>query len=86
MYCSPLGSSVQWDFSGKNIGVGCHFLLHGIFMTLGLNPDLLHWQADSLLLSLLGKHKLQLTLGHNRFELCQSTFMDYLFNKYYSTT
>ena len=22
-----------WDFSGKTTGVGCHFLLHGIFLT-----------------------------------------------------
>ena len=26
-----------WDFSGKNTGVGCHFLLQGIFLTHGLN-------------------------------------------------
>ena len=39
-----------WDFPGKNTGVGCHFLLQGIFLTQGLNPCLLcrlHWQADS---------------------------------------
>ena len=29
----------------------CHFLLQGIFPTQGLNLCLLHWQADSLLLS-----------------------------------
>ena len=40
-----------WDSPGKNAGVGCHFLLQGIFLTQGLNPSLLHWQADSLLLS-----------------------------------
>ena len=38
----------QGDFPGKNTGVGCHFLLQGIFLTQGLNPHLLHWQADSL--------------------------------------
>ena len=46
-----------WDFSGKNTGVDGHFLLLGIFPTQGLNPPLLcllHWQADSLPLSLLG--------------------------------
>ena len=37
-----------WDFPGKNTGVGCHFLLQGIFSTQGLNPPLLHWQAGSL--------------------------------------
>ena len=33
--------------------MGCHALLHGVFLTQGLNPHLLHllpWQADSLLL------------------------------------
>ena len=30
-----------WDFSGRNTGVGCHFLLPGIFPTQGLNSRLL---------------------------------------------
>ena len=37
-----------WDFPGKNTGVGCHFLLQGIFPTQGSNPCLLHWEVDSL--------------------------------------
>jgi len=39
------------DFPGKNTGVGCHFLIQGIFLTQGSNPHLLcllPWQADSL--------------------------------------
>ena len=40
-----------WDFPGKNTGVGCYFLLQGIFPTLGSNLCLLHWQAVSLPLS-----------------------------------
>ena len=36
-----------WDSPGKKSGVGCHFLLYGIFWTQGLNPNLLHWQVDS---------------------------------------
>ena len=28
-----------WDSPGKNTGVGCHFLLQGIFLTQGLNPQ-----------------------------------------------
>ena len=32
----------SWHFPGKNIGMGCHFLLQGIFLTQGSNPDLLH--------------------------------------------
>ena len=33
-----------WGFPGKNTGVGCHFLLQGIFPTQGSNPGLLHWR------------------------------------------
>ena len=32
----------QWAISVKNTGVGCHFLLQGIFSTQGSNPCLLH--------------------------------------------
>jgi len=28
------------EFSSKNIGMGCHFLLQGIFLTQGSNPCL----------------------------------------------
>ena len=31
-----------WDFQGKSTGVGCHFLLQGIFPTQGSNPCLSH--------------------------------------------
>ena len=50
LQCSVMSSSLwshglypvlcPWDFSGKNTGVGCHFLLQGIFPTQGLNPCL----------------------------------------------
>ena len=40
-----------WEAPGKNPGVGCHFLLQGIFPTQGSNLHLLPWQADSLPLS-----------------------------------
>ena len=46
----PLGSSVHGIFR-QEYGVGCHFLLQGIFPTQGLNLHLLHWQVNSLLLS-----------------------------------
>ena len=55
--CSPPCSSVQGDSPGKSTGVGCHALLQGIFPTQGLNLfllHLLHWQAGSLPLLLLG--------------------------------
>ena len=40
-----------WGSPGKSPGVGCHFLLQGIFPGQGSNPCLLHWQVDSLPLS-----------------------------------
>ena len=50
-----------WNFPGKNIGTGCHFLLQGIFPTQGSNLHflhLLHWQASSLPAEPLGKASL----------------------------
>ena len=41
----------SWNSPGKNTGVGCHFLLQGIFLTQGSNPRLLrllYWQGSSL--------------------------------------
>ena len=46
-----------------NPGVGCHFLLQGIFMTQGQNRrhlHLLHWQVGSLLLAPPGNSQLYL--------------------------
>ena len=42
MDCSLPGSSVHGDSIGKNTGVGCHFLLQGIFPNQEPNPGLLH--------------------------------------------
>ena len=67
-----------WDFPGKNTGVVCHFLLQGIFQTQGWNPcllHLLHWQADSLPLSLLVMSQLSPSgmgiVGHSPESSCQ---------------
>ena len=68
MDCSSPGSSVH-DFPGKNTGVGCHFLLQRIFLTQGLNPCLLLWQASSLLLSHLGSPKHCKDLRKQEFRL-----------------
>ena len=49
--CTVARQAPLWDFSGRNTGVGCPFLLQGIFLIQGWNPHLphlLHWQADSL--------------------------------------
>ena len=48
----------SWNFSGKNTGVGCHFLFQGIIPTQGSNPHLLgllywkqildHWATEKV--------------------------------------
>ena len=43
-----------WNVPGKNTGVGCHFLLQGIFEIQGSYLRFLYWQADSLPLSHVG--------------------------------
>ena len=45
--CEPMewslpGSSVHGISLSKNTGAGCHFLLHGIFLTQGLDPGVPH--------------------------------------------
>ena len=42
MDCNLPGSSVHGSFLGKSTGVGCHFLLQGIFLNQGLNPGRPH--------------------------------------------
>ena len=52
--CGPLGPTPLYRDPSKNTGVGCPFLLQGIFPTQRLNLcllQLLHGQADSLPLS-----------------------------------
>ena len=46
------------DFLGKSTGVGCHFLLQGIFLTQGSNPSLPHCRQTLYRLSHQGSHLL----------------------------
>ena len=51
MDCSPARLLCPWDSPGKKTGMGCRFLVQGIFLTQGSNMYLLcllHWQANSL--------------------------------------
>ena len=48
--------SCPWNSSGKNTGVGCHFLLQGIFLTQGWNLGLLHCRPILYHLSHQGSH------------------------------
>ena len=57
MDCSLRGSSVHGFFPGKSTGVGCHFLLLGIFPTQGLKPGLPHCRQTFYRLSHLGSPK-----------------------------
>ena len=51
LFVTPLSAALQaplsMDSPGKNIGMGCHFPLQGIFLTQGLNPSPA-FQEDSL--------------------------------------
>ena len=51
MGCSLPGLLCPWDSPGKNIEVGSHSLLQGIFPTYRLNPGLLHYKQILYLLS-----------------------------------
>ena len=42
MDCSPPRLLGPWDFPGMSTGVGCHFLLQGIFPNQGSNTGLPH--------------------------------------------
>ena len=72
------GRSLPAESPGKpkNTGLGCHFLLQGIFPSQGLNLHLLcllHWQVDSLILVPPGKPNM---LGFFSFlELHMSCFL-----------
>ena len=63
--CPTLYDTMDYSLPGPSVHgiieastqVGCHLLLQGIFLTQGSNPHLLHWQADSLLLSHQGSPK-----------------------------
>ena len=46
-----------WDSPGKSTGVGCHFLLQGIFPTQGFNLGLPHYRQTLYPLSHQGSPK-----------------------------
>ena len=48
MDCSTTGSSIPWNYPGKNTSMGCHFFLQGIIPTQESNPRSPALQVDSL--------------------------------------
>ena len=69
------GSSAHEDSPGKNTGVGCHFLLQGIFLTQGLNLGLQHCRQIFYPLSQQGSPAQEGRTGYKvweiRPELCE---------------
>ena len=57
--CDPMDCSFlcPWNFQGKSTGVGCHFLLQGIFPTQGSYLGLLHCRQTLYHLSHQGSPK-----------------------------
>ena len=72
-----------WDVPGKNTTVDSISSSRGIFLIQGSNPHflhLLHWEADSLLLSHLGSPGCQLpTSNPGRFSMLSSDYSGLLF-------
>ena len=65
-----------WDFPGKDTGVGSHFFLQRIFLTLGLNPGLLHCRQNLYQLSYQeAPKKVEVKVVQSFLTLCDA--MDY---------
>ena len=62
--CNPMDCSPR-NFLGKSSGVGCHFLLQGIFLTQGSNPGLLH-----------RRHRLYLWATREAQKKCGQTYVN----------
>ena len=63
------------DFPGNDTGMGCHFLLQGIFPTQGLNLGLLHCRQILYQLSYKGNPKVKMKVAQAYLTLCNP--MDY---------
>ena len=59
----PIRLLSPWDFPGKSTGVGCYFLLQGIFLTQGSNPGLPHCRGI-LFTVWATREEIQWRLGH----------------------
>ena len=62
-----------WDFPGKNTGVGCHFLLRGIFSTQGSSSGLSHCRQTLYHLCYQGSPRAKDYTGSNNGKCSQAT-------------
>ena len=91
--CDPHGLSPTrllspWNFPGKSTGVGCHFLLQGIFPIQGLNPGLPHCrqtlyrlshQGSPMIVKRVGGELYLFTTAQFKFDLLRLNFSLHLF-------
>ena len=78
MDCNQPGSSVHGIDPGKSIGMGCHFLLQGLFLTQGLNthrPASPTLAGRSLPLSHLGSHYGEIIFPVRKLSVVSVAFM-----------
>ena len=72
LHCRQILYPLSHQGSPKNTGVGCHFLLQGIFLTQGSNLcfwSLLHWEADPVPAEPLAKSEV-LTVDQRASRVC----------------
>ena len=67
----PTRIPCPWDSPGKNTGVGCHFLLHGIFPTQGLDSG--HLQCRWILYHLSHQQSPPIGISGNEYSLLLSS-------------
>ena len=79
----PIRLLCPWNSPGKNTGVGCHFLLQGIFSTQGSNPGLPHCRQTLYWLSHQGNHW---SGGQNQMTQTQPKFPNYCLEQSFQMT
>ena len=70
--CNPMEPTrllCPWNSPGKNTGVGCHFLLQGLFLTQGSNLGLWHCRQILYHLNHKGSPRIH-SLGAGNGDLC----------------